>query len=521
MSFKTNTTLESLPIQLIQLLCSYLPPVSSVSLMLSCRRFMIELHSDILLWRRILEKLDITFKDEDIQYNIDGPLMFPPPFRRFIQQRSSLINNRNRAMQRSSRLYYNLGFEPQGEREEKNNVQMEHSESEVNPEKIADLVTHSTIAYDFDESNFVLIQSKDRSGFWQSYRPQSAKSNAPTYSRVCLYSIIQGECQFVGSSDLPFEVAGQDMKVYRGMLFLLPITVDNTGHHSTDILLIYRLSQDQEDPLKLLSSFSLEPTIDSPERYRLPPHVYKESGEKRIYILDQKREQYNKDIYILVLLPCPVWTILIFKMSNSNLFLSLVKEVQIKEASSVAIGQIFTADQKTTTTALALYTSGINTKRHKSLIVTVSTPPPSRTLPLKCEEYEPQASPCPNVEIVRADESANFLKQSFNLLGRVQDMKLYYISATNYYHTSENVYLVHSGKRKAGKDHCYYAPVLVLLLASDRLVVYSSHNQGGQYINISSMPGIGNHCLPKNWHHSELQVLDKVPFKRDNLSLSN
>ena len=68
------------------------------------------------------------------------------------------------------------------------------------------------------------------------------------------------------------------------------------------------------------------------------------------------------------------------------------------------------------------------------------------------------------------------INNSFNLKGRVEDMKLYYLSATNYYHSLDNSYIIHGSSRKPNKCNGFYAPIIVFLLASDRIVLYSSHH---------------------------------------------
>ena len=515
MSCSLSTSILSLPMDVIRIICTYLPPKPCLALMLSCRRFMVSLSRDLLVWRKIMQQLNIPFQDKDIECN-NKDEKFPSLFLRFIEIRRNLKNNLSNGLHKSSRLYYNIEFESQGRIESTEGVDTK-KKSKARYKTIANLITHSTLAYDFDESYFVLIQSKDRSAFWHSYRPQTTNSSVPIHSRVNVYNIKGGTCEYVGSSDLPFEVAGQDLKVYRGLLFLLPIRDPNTEHIDNEILLIYKIMEGaMENILQLMTSFSLEPTIECPDRCRLPPQVYKESGEKRIYILDRENRELNANLIdILIVVPCPVWTISILKLSIVDSHLSLVKEVQIKEASLAAMGQVFAADQKSTTIALALYTSmSASNKRFKSLIAIIDIPPQPKPQPTNYRELKERHTITPIIEVLNGGDRPNFVNHGFNLFGHVQDMKLYYVSATNYYHTQGGICLVHAKARKSRHNYGYYAPVLVFLLASDKIILYSTHNTDGQCLNLHSLFGISNRCLAKNWHYSELQVLDKVSFKK-------
>jgi hypothetical protein len=93
-------------------------------------------------------------------------------------------------------------------------------------------------------------------------------------------------------------------------------------------------------------------------------------------------------------------------------------------------------------------------------------------------------------------------------------MKLYYISATNYYHPPKATCVVHGKARNPGRKPGYYAPILAFLLASDKIVLYSANNNDGQSLNLQLIFGSSNRFLSKNWHYSEMQVLDKVSFKK-------
>ena len=490
--------------------------------MLSSRHFMNLVGGDILIWRRIMHCLNIPVKDDDIE-SIHRGDTFPSSFQRFIEIRRNIKKNLNGVMQKSSRLHYNIEFLPQGKMESEDDIINTNSKNKTKYRTIANLITHSTIAYDFDESHFVLIQSRDQSRFWHSYRPQTTNGSIPISSRVSVYNIKGGVCLYLGFSDLPFEIAGQDLEVYQGFLFLLPIKQPNNDATPNEILLVYSiLDGTHGEVLELATSFTPGATNDYPDRHRLPPQVYKESGEKRIYILDQEDTCKKVNfIDILITVPCPVWTILILKLSISDVRLLLVKEVAMKEASLAALGQIFTADQKVNTTALALYTStSTSNKRFGSLIAIIDTPPPYKPTPSNYVEFKKTHFNTPMIEVVSGKELPNFLDLTFNLFGRVQEMKLYYISATNYYHTPGGVCLVHAKARKPVRECGFYAPVLVFLLASDQIVLYSSNHPNGQGLNLHSLFGNSNRCLSKNWHHSELQVLDKVSFKNQTKGLN-
>ena len=119
----------------------------------------------------------------------------------------------------------------------------------------------------------------------------------------------------------------------------------------------------------------------------------------------------------------------------------------------------------------------------------------------------------PQIDLLTGDKGPSFLDSAFNLYGSVQDMRLYYLSATNYYDTPKHECMVHRNNRKAGRTQGYYAPILVFLLASDKLVLYSSHRSNEECLNLKNLFDKNNRFLSKNWHHSEIQVSDKVLFK--------
>ena len=126
--------------------------------------------------------------------------------------------------------------------------------------------------------------------------------------------------------------------------------------------------------LKYKSSYCLQPTTICPERYRISPNVYKESGEKRLYILND-RNRCQAYIELLVIVPCPIWTILVLKLHVLNGDITLIKEVHLSNACFDVMGQVFTADQKNSTLAFALYAPSKCKKRYKSMISVVDIHP--------------------------------------------------------------------------------------------------------------------------------------------------
>ena len=513
----------SLPIEVIRKICEYLSPKSCVALMLSCRGLMFHLNRDRILWKSICDQLNIQLPEENFEGVNEGWLFFPS-FRWFIHTRDRLITHDTSVRHaNSSRLYYNIRFEKQGNQNNESRVVC--PKTKVKPKIPEDLITHSTIVYDYDESYFVVIQTKDRSEFWERYNRQNSNTSIPRYSRATVYSLVDGVCTYIGFSDLPFEVAAQDIKVYNGFLFLLPIKDPNIDGDPSEVLIIYSiLKHSVDDVLKYKSSYCLQPTTTCPERYRISPNVYKESGEKRIYILNN-RNPSSAFIDLLAVLPVgqldinldqngTIWTILVVRLQVLSGVISLIKEVPLPSACFDVMGQVFSADQKNSTLALALYASSSKCKkRYKSLISIVDIHPTSYGKPGESETFNKALITNPWIEVHGEDRLPSIINNGFNLKGRVQDMKLYYLSATNYYHTFENGCIIHENARKSSKSHGFYAPILVFLLASDRIVLYSAHVPNGNCLNLQLLFGAKNRFLSKNWHHSELQVQDKVPFK--------
>ena len=191
----------------------------------------------------------------------------------------------------------------------------------------------------------------------------------------------------------------------------------------------------------------------------------------------------------------------------------VVKEVQITEACSDVVGQVFTADQKGTTLALALYTKTTSRMRFKSVVALIDFNVLPYGKPEDCGLINEIAKLTPRIDLLTGDIGPSFLDNAFNLYGSVQDMKLYYVSATNYYDTPNHECMVHRNKRKPGRIRGYYAPILVFLLASDKLFLYSSHRSNEECFDLKILFGKNNRFLSKNWHHSEMQVSDKVLFK--------
>ena len=499
-----------LPIEVLRKLCNYLSPKSCVALMLSCRALMYHLNSDILLWKSITSQLCIPNKinETKISEDIKAQGFFPSSFQWFINVRHHLKNQDNsKRKQNSSRLEYNIGFHKQVD---PSNVKI--GERPLTKDKLKtaeELIVHSTIVYAYDESFFVLIQTKDRSEFWTQYEKHNSRISISKYSRATVYSLKGGYCQLIGTHDLPFEVAAQDIMVYKGMLFLLPIKYSEPNNDLTEILSIFTISdKPSDDVLKPKSSYCLQPTTECPERYRLPPHVYKESGEKRIYVLNNNGTPPTEDMRIFIIAPCPIWSILVLKLNYSNGNIALEKEMHIPNVCFDTIGQVFTADQKNSTLAFALYTTTKCKKRHKSMISVVDVNFTKVEQDNKSETSNERYNAKTSIEIHNDDLLTNVFNNSFNLNQRVDDMRLYYLSATNYYHTSDNLNIVHESSRKLMKKNGFYAPIIVLLLASDSIVLYSKHHY--EYVNLQTLFGKSNRFQSKNWHHSELQVQDKV-----------
>ena len=477
--------------------------------MLTSRTLMIALNFDLLTWRSIMSKLCIPFNEDAFEQNQNEGL-FCVAFQRFINIRRNWIHNKKESSyQHSQRIHYDIGYESQ----EKIFIQQnKNKKSKPDYETIKNLIIHSTIVYDYDESFFVIIQSKDRSEFWEDYTKQTG-NRIPTHSRIHVYNIKFESWRYLGCQDFPFEVAAQDIKVYSGMLLLLPIKDPDFDDDPTELLLIYAIKEKSpHSVLDLKKSYCIPQQSESSGKCRLAPHVYKESGEKRIYILPHQGRD-TTCIDILLIIPCPNWTITILRYTPSNGKLLVVKEVQITEACSDVVGQVFTADQKSTTLALALYTKATSRMRFKSVVAVIDFNVLPSGPPDECGLVNEIAQITPRVDLFTGDIGPGFLDNAFNLYGSVQDMRLYYVSATNYYDTPYQECMVHRNNRKPGRIRRYYAPILVFLLASDKLVLYSSNRSKEDCLNLNILFGKNNRFLSKNWHHSEIQVSDKVLFK--------
>ena len=208
-----------LPIELTRKICTYLPPKACVALMLSCRALMCCLNTDRLLWQSIFHQLDIRFLKDDLDNDNE---FFPSAFKCFIDTRNRILNHdSSNSTKDSSRLLYNIGY--QKEHSLSSLKTSDHAKTKDDLKTKELLITHSTIVYDYDESYFVVIQTKDRSEFWGQYEQNNSCSSVPTYCRATAYSLKDGDFGYVGFKDLPFEVAAQDIKVYHEMLLLLPI----------------------------------------------------------------------------------------------------------------------------------------------------------------------------------------------------------------------------------------------------------------------------------------------------------
>lgn len=271
----------ALPIEVIRNICTYLPPKVCVALMLSCRKLMFHLNRDIILWQSICAQLNIPQPQQNF-VDVNEDRFFFPSFRWLVHIRNRLINHCISGKHANcSRLLYNIRFQNQENPNNANSIDSPKTTGESKTRE--DLITHSTVVYDYDESYFVLIQTKDRSEFWERYDKKNSHASIPKYSRATVYSLNEGVCTYFGFSDLPFEVAAQDIKVYKGDLFVLPIKDPDINDDPSEILIVYSiLKQSVDDVLKYKASYCLQPTTICPERYRISPNVYKESGEKKI-----------------------------------------------------------------------------------------------------------------------------------------------------------------------------------------------------------------------------------------------
>ena len=151
--------------------------------------------------------------------------------------------------------------------------------------------------------------------------------------------------------------------------------------------------------------------------------------------------------------------------------------------------------------------------RFKSVVAVIDLDGLPYGPPEECDLINEIAQITPRIDLLTNDKGPRFLDNAFNLYGSVQDMRLYYVSATNYYDTPNHECMVHRNKRKPGRPQGYYAPILVFLLASDKLVLYSSHRSNEECLNLKNLFDKNNRFLSENWHHSEMQVSDKVLFK--------
>ena len=115
-----------------------------------------------------------------------------------------------------------------------------------------------------------------------------------------------GEGSVCSSFHLPYEVMGQDLWLYRGLLFLMPLSKKTKDEKL--ILIVLDLAKESS------SGYEEKARFYWPSGRR-PPNVYKESGERRLYTYGDRLVQ--------ILPSSDIWSLLVYDISQMQLIRTL------------------------------------------------------------------------------------------------------------------------------------------------------------------------------------------------------
>ena len=328
-------------------------------------------------------------------------------------------------------------------------------------DKVRDHISNSTFAYGVDADVFVMVHSL----------------NTKNSATVTVFP----DCN---SFNLPFEVMGQDVLLKERILYLMPLPSPKHQLHERGgtcenlILITYDLSA---FPAKI-GHRAYWP------RPRLQPQVYKESGERRLYLFEDK---------LCVILPSEPWAIAIYETAG----LELIKTVDLHWFSPYILGQLFSSDQAGPHIVLAFFRhvdEDSNEFEHEAVIVTADL-------------HSLEVLRMPNV----------IINSTFLLDKPVAQLQLFLVAASDYRINAEGKMFHHSLGVTSKNHRCLQGPCprpLIVALKANGTLLSTSFQQEDAFIR--KCPNFKSHgtivkkgrYIANLWEHNELIVSDERVF---------
>ena len=279
------------------------------------------------------------------------------------------------------------------------------------------------------------------------------------------------------SFHLPYEVMGQDLWLYRGLLFLMPLSKKTKDEKL--ILIVLDLAKEKyEEKARFYWPSG-----------RRPPNVYKESGERRLYTYGDRLVQ--------ILPSSDTWSLLVYDISQ----MQLIRTLPLSWADPSVIGQLFCADQQGPHLLLAFF--GRREKHHQE----------DNTYPAKVVTFDIEAS----TELLEVEKTSN---ARFDLDVPVAHIQLFLCaisdykidlrqqkpgSLTLYHHHDHRIY---SRPNRLGKSQKQLlAPLVIFLFPEGNLTSNATYQD-----LILPLPPSKYPVVKQLWEHNELIVKDTRVF---------
>lgn len=320
---------------------------------------------------------------------------------------------------------------------------------------IRNTITHSTFALAYDENRFVLMHSLNG-------------------RQSCIMTIWNSESELVSSNTYPFEVMGQDLLLHSNYLFVQPLmkakNIQNKAKKYENVILLVL------DPL----NGGIEKAKFQWETPRMPPDVYKESGEARLYASAEGQR-------VLQVFPSWPWTLFLYQWTTTAPDkLNLVKMWPLEWIKAPTIGQLFCSDQQGTHLVLAFFASK-NENIHTTKVVTL------------------------DFDAGNLQDVPMLDKYEVDLSQPVSEIQLF-LTATTDYKINKQGKIFHR-RSHFNEQNNDFQPLVIILYPDGNLKTNQNTNQDNSNFSQRS----GRHCppfdvLPNFWQFNELFVKDNRIF---------
>jgi hypothetical protein len=278
---------------------------------------------------------------------------------------------------------------------------------------------------------------------------------------------------------LSFEVMGQDLLLHRGHLILMPLLKKKRATTPGNLILAVYNVEDEEN----YDDFGKQTSKFYWKASRAAPQVYKESGEARLYVFDDKLVQ--------ILPTSNIWTVLIYRIAPSSDFnLELIKAIPMPWVEPSVIGQLFCADQKGPHFVFAFISERLKLDTYSLKVA---------TLDLNHTD--------PSLKITSIPEKHSSV---VNLQLPVAQLQLFLLAVTDFRLDDEdNVYRMnHSASKKTRSSSSSLSSILLVYLFPDGNLATTN----SLCSSLPIMPKYKHLIDPFLWHYNELAVKDKRIF---------